>query len=85
MHNTIVYTALLLLIGLVAGFLAATILGERRRYGIVGYLVVGVIGALGGSYAFKSANIPTASALLTLVAAFAGSVVLILLLRLVRR
>ena len=85
MHDTLFDAALLLLIGIVAGFLAATILGERRRYGIVGYLVVGVIGALGGSYAFKSLNIPTASWLLTLIAAFVGAVVLVALLRVLRR
>ncbi len=78
-------TALLLLIGLVAGFLAATVLGERRRYGVLGYLLVGVVGALSGSYAFKSVHIPTASPLLTLLAAIVGSVVLVLLLRLMRR
>lgn len=85
MSDTLLNAALLLLIGLVAGFLAATVLGERRRYGIMGYLVVGVIGALGGSYAFKSLNIPTASPLLTLLAAFLGAIVLVLLLRLLRR
>ncbi len=85
MHETLLQGALLLLVGLVAGFLAATVLGERRRYGILGYLVVGVIGALGGSYAFKSLNIPTASLPLTLLAAFAGAVVLVGLLRVLRR
>jgi len=85
MYDTLLNLALLLLIGLVAGFVAATVLGERQRYGIFGYLVVGVIGALGGSYAFKSMNIPTASHLLTLLAAFVGAFVLVLLLRLLRR
>jgi uncharacterized membrane protein YeaQ/YmgE (transglycosylase-associated protein family) len=85
MHDTLLNAALLLFIGLVAGFLAATVLGERRRYGIFGYLVVGVIGALGGSYAFKSANIPTASPLLTLVAALVGALVLVAVLRVLRR
>ena len=32
-------------LGLIAGFLAAWILGERRRYGLLGYLVIGAIGA----------------------------------------
>ena len=85
MQSTLFDAALLLLIGLVAGFLAATVLGERRRYGIVGYLIVGVIGALGGSYAFKSLQIPTARPELALIAAFVGSLVLIIFLRLLRR
>jgi len=72
-------------IGLVAGFLAATILGERRRYGIVGYIVVGAIGAIAGSYTFGSLELPNVGILPRLIAAFAGSLVLILLLRLVRR
>ena len=85
MRGTLLDLALLLLIGLVAGFLAATVLGERRRYGIFGYLVVGMIGALGGSYAFKSLNIPTANIFLTLIAAFIGAAVLVALLRVLRR
>jgi uncharacterized membrane protein YeaQ/YmgE (transglycosylase-associated protein family) len=85
MRGTLLDLALLVLIGLVAGFLAATVLGERRRYGIFGYLVVGMIGALGGSYAFKSLSIPTANIFLTLIAAFIGAVVLVALLRVLRR
>jgi uncharacterized membrane protein YeaQ/YmgE (transglycosylase-associated protein family) len=85
MHETLIDAVLLLLIGLVAGFVAATLLGERRRYGILGYIVVGVIGALGGSYGFKSLNIPTASTLLTLIAAVVGAIVLVFFLRILRR
>jgi uncharacterized membrane protein YeaQ/YmgE (transglycosylase-associated protein family) len=85
MTDTLIKTGLLLLIGLVAGFLAATVLGERRRYGIFGYLVVGMVGAIGGSYAFASLNLPTASFFLTLVAAFVGALVLVGLLRVFRR
>jgi len=77
--------AYLVLIGFVAGFLAATLLGERRRYGILGYIVVGAIGAIGGNYAFSSLQIPNAGILLKLVAAFLGSIVLVLILRLLRR
>lgn len=75
----------LVAIGLVAGFLAATILGERRRYGIVGYIVVGAIGAIAGNYIFGSLDLPNVGILPRLIAAVAGSIVLVLLLRLVRR
>ena len=85
MHDTLLSTALLLIVGLVAGFLAATVLGERRRYGIFGYLVVGMIGAIGGRYAFTSLNLPTARLEIALLAAFIGAVVLVALLRLLRR
>lgn len=77
--------AYLILIGLVAGFLAATLLGERRRYGILGYIAVGAVGAIGGNYAFSSLQIPNAGILLKLFAAFIGSIVLVLILRLFRR
>ena len=85
MQKTLLDIALLILIGLVAGFLAATVLGERRRYGIFGYLVVGMIGAVGGSYAFTSMNLPTARPEIALLAAFIGAVVLVALLRVLRR
>ncbi len=85
MHETLLDLALLILIGLVAGFLAATVLGERRRYGIFGYLVVGMVGALGGNYAFTAMHFPIARLELRLLAAFVGAVVLVALLRLLRR
>ncbi len=85
MHETLLNAALLLLVGLVAGFLAATVLGERRRYGILGYLIVGVIGAVGGRYAFTSLNLPTARPEIALIAAFLGALVLVALLRVLRR
>ena len=83
--NTLERIILLVIIGLVAGFIAATLLGERRRYGIVGYIVVGAIGALGGSYAFGSLQLPNVGPIMQLVAATVGAIILLLLLRLVRR
>jgi uncharacterized membrane protein YeaQ/YmgE (transglycosylase-associated protein family) len=77
--------ALLLLIGLVAGFLAATLLGERRRYGVVGYLVVGVVGAIGGNFAFDKLQLPSTGTEWRLISGVAGAIVLVLLLRLLRR
>jgi uncharacterized membrane protein YeaQ/YmgE (transglycosylase-associated protein family) len=77
--------AYLIVIGFVAGWLAATLLGERRRYGLLGYVVVGAIGAIGGNYAFASLEIPNAGLVLKLIAALAGSLVLVLVLRLLRR
>lgn len=85
MQKTLLDIALLILIGLAAGFLAATVLGERRRYGVFGYLVVGMIGAVGGRYAFTSLNLPTARPEIALLAAFVGAVVLVALLRVLRR
>ncbi|HEY7607984.1 MAG TPA: GlsB/YeaQ/YmgE family stress response membrane protein [Alphaproteobacteria bacterium] len=83
--STLIDAAYLLLIGLVAGFLAATLLGERRRYGVIGYLVVGVIGAIGGNYVFGSLQLPNTGTEWRLIAGVVGAIVLILLLRLLRR
>lgn len=83
--HILVDAAYLLLIGLVAGFLAATLLGERRRFGIVGYIVVGVIGAIAGRSIFEALNLPNIGTVWRLVAGVAGAIVLLLLLRLVRR
>lgn len=77
--------ATLIVIGLIAGFLAAWVLGERRRYGLLGYLVLGAIGAIGGSYAFKSFGLPNVGFVPELIAALVGSLVVVLLLRLLRR
>jgi uncharacterized membrane protein YeaQ/YmgE (transglycosylase-associated protein family) len=77
--------ALLIVVGFVAGWLAATLLGERRRYGILGYVVVGAIGAIGGNYAFSEMDLGSPHPVVTLVAAVLGSVVLVLILRLLRR
>lgn len=74
----------LVLIGLVAGWLAATILGVRRRYGIIGYIAVGIAGAIGGHFAFVALQLPYVHVLYRLVAALLGALVLILLLRLFR-
>lgn len=85
MRDTLLDLALLILVGLAAGFLSATILGERRRYSIFGYLVVGSIGALGGNFAFTAMQFPIARLELRLLAAIAGATVLVALLRLLRR
>ena len=76
--------ATLIVVGLIAGFLAAWLLGERRRYGLLGYIVLGAIGAIGGSYAFKAFGLPNVGFLPELIAAFVGSLVLVLVLRLLR-
>ena len=81
----VVDLAYLLLIGLVAGFVAATLMGERRRYSIVGYIAVGVVGAIAGRSIFEALSLPNIGTVWRLVAGVAGAIVLILLLRLFRR
>ena len=83
--QVLVKLLMLIAIGLIAGWLAAVIVGERRRYGVVGYVIVGAIGAIAGNYVFGSLQLPNVGLVPQLVAAFAGSVTLLLLLKLVRR
>ena len=72
-----------LLIGLAAGWLAALILGERR-FGLLGYLVVGVAGSFVGSFLFRLAGFAAQGWFAHLVAAIAGALILIAVLRALR-
>jgi len=76
---------IMLLIGLIAGWLAARVVGEG--YGLLGDMVVGVIGAFLGAWLFKTLGIrvPFGGFLATIFVAFVGAVALLLLLRLIRR
>jgi uncharacterized membrane protein YeaQ/YmgE (transglycosylase-associated protein family) len=80
-----------LLVGAVAGFLATHVV-RRRGYGLVGDLVVGIIGALIGSfllggvietYVLVPLGIGAASILGQIVVAFIGAVVLLAVLYLI--
>jgi uncharacterized membrane protein YeaQ/YmgE (transglycosylase-associated protein family) len=73
-----------LLIGLAAGWLAALILRERQ-FGLIGFLVVGVAGSFVGSFLFRLAGFAAQGWFAHLVAATAGALLLIGLLRLFRR
>lgn len=80
----------ILLVGAVAGFLA-THLVSGRGYGIVGDVLVGIVGALIGSFVLGSVlatyvlgplGVGAASVLGQIIIAFLGAVVLLALLRL---
>lgn len=75
----------LLLVGLVAGLLASWAVGGIG-YGILGDIVVGIIGAFLGSWLFRVLNIrnPVGGLPGTILVAFIGSVVLLLILRAIR-
>jgi uncharacterized membrane protein YeaQ/YmgE (transglycosylase-associated protein family) len=74
----------LLIVGLVAGFLADKVV--RNSFGLLGDLIIGVLGAFLGPWIFGQLGIAVGSGLLgTIVAAFVGAVVLLLLLRLFNR
>ena len=73
----------ILLIGLVAGWIANTIM-KGKRQGLVGNLVIGVCGAVVGPFIFQFLGIPVNNLIANLVSAIIGAVVLIYLLRVVR-
>ena len=73
-----------LIIGLVAGFLAGAVV-KGHGFGLVGNLIVGVIGALLGGFIFGLLGIGANKLLGSLICAFVGAVVLLLLIGFVKR
>jgi uncharacterized membrane protein YeaQ/YmgE (transglycosylase-associated protein family) len=71
-------------IGLIAGWLASTVVGGG--YGVVGDIVVGVVGAFFGGWVFSllGASAPFGGLAGTIFIAFVGAVLLLLVLRGIR-
>ena len=69
-----------LLVGLIAGWLAAKLM-KGRRQSLVGYLVIGVIGALLGGFLFGLIGIAAYGLIGSIVMALVGAMILIALLR----
>jgi uncharacterized membrane protein YeaQ/YmgE (transglycosylase-associated protein family) len=75
----------LLLVGLIAGWLAGQIV-KGGGYGMIGDMVVGVVGALIGGYVFRSLGLSHGQGLLgSIVVATIGAIILIVLLRIIKR
>jgi uncharacterized membrane protein YeaQ/YmgE (transglycosylase-associated protein family) len=74
-----------IVVGLVAGVLASNVVGTGL--GLVGDIVIGIVGAFLGGLIFREAHwqVPLAGLAGTILVAFVGAVVLLLLLRLIRR
>jgi uncharacterized membrane protein YeaQ/YmgE (transglycosylase-associated protein family) len=73
------------LIGLVAGWLAGTLV-KGGGFGVVGDIVVGVVGALLGGWLFSALGISSGGSLLgAIIVATIGAIVLIFILRLIKR
>lgn len=70
----------LLVIGLVAGWLASLIM-KRERKGIVSYLIIGIIGSMLGGFLFRLLQISAFGLVGELVIATVGAIVLLLILR----
>lgn len=74
----------LILIGLIAGWLASAVVGGG--FGIVGDIIVGIVGAFIGAWVFDALDISAGGGILgRIIVATVGAIVLLLLLRLVRR
>jgi uncharacterized membrane protein YeaQ/YmgE (transglycosylase-associated protein family) len=74
-----------LIVGLVAGLLASAVVGGIG-YGIVGDIVIGIVGAVLGGWIFATLGVasPIAGLPGTILVAFVGAVVLLLLIRMLR-
>jgi uncharacterized membrane protein YeaQ/YmgE (transglycosylase-associated protein family) len=74
-----------ILIGLVAGWLAGTLM-KGGGFGVIGDIVVGILGALIGGFLFRSLGASAGGGLIgSIVVATIGAVLLIWILRLVKR
>jgi uncharacterized membrane protein YeaQ/YmgE (transglycosylase-associated protein family) len=73
-----------LLVGLIAGWLAGTLV-KGSGFGVLGDIIVGIIGALLGGFLFGVLGISAGGTLGTIIMATVGAVVLIFILRLIRR
>lgn len=73
----------LLLVGLVAGFLADKVV--KNSYGLLGDLIVGVIGSFIGTWVFGLLGLNFGGLLGEIIVAFIGAVILLTLLNVIKR
>ena len=75
----------LLLVGLIAGWLAGQFV-KGGGFGLVGDIVVGIVGALIAGWLFPRLGISLGGGILgSIVSAFIGAVILLVIIRLVKR
>jgi len=73
------------LIGLVAGWLAGTLM-KGGGFGVIGDIVVGILGALVGGFLFTSLGLSSGGGVIgAIIVATIGAIVLIFIVRLVKR
>ncbi len=75
---------LVLVIGLIAGWLAGLIM-KGRGFGVVGDIVVGVVGAVVGSWIFSALGLSAYGFLGVIIMALVGAVVFLGLVSLIKR
>jgi uncharacterized membrane protein YeaQ/YmgE (transglycosylase-associated protein family) len=74
-----------IIVGLVAGLLASMVMGGTG-YGLIGDIIIGIVGAFVGGWAFSLLGVSTPFGGLagTIFVAFVGAVILLFVLRLLR-
>ncbi len=72
-----------IIVGLIAGWLASVVVGSGR--GVLGDIIIGILGAFLGNHIFRwlKLSVPLKGLPGTILVAFIGAVVLLLLLRLI--
>jgi uncharacterized membrane protein YeaQ/YmgE (transglycosylase-associated protein family) len=84
MHMSNESLAVILLVGLIAGWLAGQIV-QGTGFGIIGDLLIGVVGALFGSWLLPQLGVHLGAGIVSaIVNATIGAVLLLLVIRLVR-
>jgi len=88
--NIVVQVVIWVVVGALAGTLAAMIIRGRRGFGKFGNILLGMVGALVGGLLFRALNIDFGLeevniSLEDLIAAFAGSLLVLLIWNLIRR
>ncbi len=78
------YLIWVILLGIIAGWLAGKIV-SGRGFGLLGDLVVGIVGSLVGSFLFGLFGLGAYGLLGRLIVAVVGAIVLLWLIRLVKR
>lgn len=73
-----------IVVGLIAGWLASAVVGGG--YGVIGDIVVGIVGSFVGGFIFRALHIhsPVGGLAGTILVAFVGAIVLLVLIRLIR-
>jgi len=74
----------LIIIGLIAGWLAGKVI-RGGGFGVIGDIIVGIIGALLGGWLFGVLGIGVGGLIGQIIMAFVGAVVLLLILRAIKR
>jgi uncharacterized membrane protein YeaQ/YmgE (transglycosylase-associated protein family) len=75
----------LILVGLIAGWLAGTLV-KGGGFGVIGDIIVGILGALLGGWLFRQLGVSSGGGLLgSILVATVGAIVLIVILRLIKR